>query len=129
MGKQPPNDPDPRWVTPPSNIPDDGSHTPGPWDLEVGTYFQSEARRILVTSANHGMLIANICHTELTDPRARATVDANALLVRAAPDLLAACEAATDALAAEFGEMGPPVVQEVLAQLREALAAAKEGEE
>ena len=62
-------------------------HTPGPWEITVGL-------NIVAATASGSKLIANIDKHEFDDE----TCQANARLLRAGPEMLAALEAAIDVL-------------------------------
>lgn len=88
-------------------------HTPGPWgftydgssDWSIGPADDPQARRI-----------ASVWDRD--DARA----EANVRLIAAAPELLAACKALSDALASRLGEfeMEPAVLYEAYALIRKA---------
>jgi Trm5-related predicted tRNA methylase len=61
------------------------THTPGPWRLVKDDYIMS----------HKGLLIGQICSEDATD------MDANARLIAAAPDLLAALKLAADIIGAD----------------------------
>lgn len=62
-------------------------HTPGPWDVKDMPHWGKGVRRA-IHGATQAPPIAQICG----DPRSAAENDANARLIAAAPDLLAALE-------------------------------------
>lgn len=66
-------------------------HTPGPWQVWYGgldgdTYF--------TIGSKYGDVSGVVCDYAVPSPRPSAEVRANARLIAAAPDLLAACQAA-----------------------------------
>ena len=69
-------------------------HTPGPGDLEEDTY----GEEIWLGGAGAGMIVVNgwVNGGCMDDPAQWATLQADARLIRAAPDLLAALEAIAD---------------------------------
>lgn len=97
-------------------------HTPGPWAIrEDCVGFDQQIVRWLIHDRNasgRGYKPIATVHAGFT----RAAADAR--LIAAAPDLLAACEAAT-ALLDEWGETIAGAGAEVYDQLRAALARAK----
>lgn len=99
-------------------------HTPGPWIADGGS-------RIQGANAKH---MYNICHMDgvpmhiesPTGTDCKAMTRANARLISAAPDLLAACEGAVQIIEQLIPEPSVRGVADVvLHQLRAAIAAAK----
>ena len=64
-------------------------HTPGPWDLEEGSY----GEEIWLGGTGAGMIVVNgwVNGGCMDDPVQWAKLQADARLIAAAPDLLAAC--------------------------------------
>ena len=104
-------------MNPPTSEPT--GHTPGPWTAENHRVF----------SNIHDL--PTLRHiTTVTYQRNDAETYANARLIAAAPDLLAACEAALAGFAGVESGMGAPgMLQDlpVIAQLRSAIALARGG--
>lgn len=86
------------------------NHTPGPWAVE------KPRTRSIITSGYKIVAILESGHT-----------DADAQLMAAAPDLLAACEAAEDVLSRLYyaTRVGQPGDGDVLTIVRAAIAKAK----
>ena len=90
-------------------------HTPGPWDVEP------KGSRHFVDGAD-GLTVAYI---DRAGVRERAEIEANALLIASAPDLLAACMSALRAL--EDNLQPGPMDADAKAGLRAAIARATGG--
>ena len=101
-------------------------HTPGPWKLS-GHEYPSAARGITVYCAQ-GVNIGTVCTTPYSGKGARAAdyarvAAANALLIAAAPDLLAASIKALEAL--RWAEAAELPVFEHIEELERAIAKAQ----
>lgn len=94
----------------------EGKHTPGPWKIVYGGMPNDEGFGIASNNANSPRGIVAECWpaTALREDRPR--IAADAALIAAAPDLLAACESALDAIDGNYAEVGE--------QLRAAIAKA-----
>lgn len=91
------------------------SHTPGPW--RVATSFSG--RTTTIKAKDRIFAVAAI--EKGKTPEEVACDPPNACLISAAPDLLAACEAA----AKEFSEFFPNVCGETLTQVEDAIRKAR----
>lgn len=84
------------------------THTPGPWHIESWHYKQPE--RTVLTVQTHADAVAQACDLWPPDECAR-EAEANARLIAAAPDLLAAldvaCEFLEDRMDVRDGQDGP----------------------
>ena len=92
-------------------------HTQGPWVL-------GDKRRhghLTVRSTRGGYPAGGIC--EVFDPMRGREIDANAHLIAAAPDLLAACEALVQSVAYAIDALDAPANSTMRANLADALAA------
>lgn len=97
-------------------------HTPGPWQCQV--YGKRSWGIFHLSDGVYGGTFAEVNNIGFTN-ESRDQAEANAHLIAAAPDLLAACEAA---LAARFGGDDPCCDADPLTnQLRAAIAKAKGG--
>jgi len=99
-------------------------HTPGPWQIldPSGDPFESNTRKV-IASGKHGGLICD-ASVHWYDP---VTARANARLIAAAPDLLAALELALEQIGqfTGWGKVTDPDAEAALADGRAALAKAK----
>ena len=77
----------------------EAQHTPGPWRLEAG-------RTIVTSSGAFYLAYGSDAHTSLPHFTSPTELDANARLIAAAPDLLAALEAVDNVI--ELVECGDP---------------------
>jgi len=96
-------------------------HTPGPWRFSEG----DKERRAMseVFKKNDKTFQIALVTCEWSNPHARAEDIANARLIAAAPELLAACEALCSS--DENGRFGKPSFPEAIQKAREAIAKAK----
>lgn len=71
-------------------------HTPGPWGLSHGGFKDSDGFSIATknAAAKNVMIVCECWPCSIVDQSHRDELSANARLIAAAPDLLAACEAA-----------------------------------
>ena len=88
-------------------------HTPGPWDVEP------KGSRHFVDGAD-GLTVA---YLDRAGVRERAEIEANALLIAAAPELLAALEDMTDRYARAMKDSGVSHYPEAMVEIRSARAA------
>lgn len=93
------------------------THSPGPWGTIKGQYSETMGGQWLVRDAE-SIYVAHV-HPRSDDGRPDATADANARLIAAAPDLLAACQFVLD------NAGGPPA--DMLSMIRAAVRKATEG--
>ena len=97
-------------------------HTPGPWFVVPGVPDQHGHTRAIVYHGNE-----NICNLYVAGRKRDDTVLGDAALISAAPELLAACKAAQDALyvCVSGGETGFDKKHDALDVLRAAIAKAE----
>jgi hypothetical protein len=95
-------------------MPDETQHTPGPWEVDGD---RDGDQLLVIQSESKG----EICNVTFTLGYGHAD-EANARLIAAAPDLLAACEAAL----ARENQRDTPAFSSLRGQLRNAIAKAKE---
>lgn len=72
-------------------------HTPGPWEWDEPSNWYGTAARVMVREP-----YGKIAQVQLSGWKPRSMAIANARLIAAAPDLLAACEAALEACELEM---------------------------
>lgn len=94
------------------------THTPGPWRVDIFRY-NAPGREAVPTIVTPADAIAEACPLWCPDDREAERL-ANARLIAAAPDLLAACQAALSQLTEEREEY----LQADIDQLRAAIATA-----
>jgi len=66
----------------------EAKHTPGPWTADVGQFGLTDAASVFVENEPDASLIADC--TDFDGPRSVEECQANALLITAAPEMLAA---------------------------------------
>ena len=88
-------------------------HTPGPWDVEP------KGSRHFVDGPD-GLTVA---YLDRAGVRERAEIEANALLIASAPELLAALEDITDRYARAMKDSGVSHYTEAMVEIRSARAA------
>jgi hypothetical protein len=94
-------------------------HTPGPWTIREPGYIEAKTRKghsVYLVGYAYNLEIARACE--------RGEVEANARLIAAAPELLAACEAAKPLLAMWARHAGSPSAGEALGKITAAIAKA-----
>ena len=80
-------------------------HTPGPWKVFEHSWSETS---ILAEGFDHGICRLDINHaTEESQEADSALMAANARLIAAAPDLLAALQEAVDGMGGSYGEWAP----------------------
>ena len=98
---------------------DEMSHTPGPWHVD-------EHAKHEITTEKGPFWVAHVnYHLEMNGELAKKEVEANARLISAAPDLLAVCQAARQALRSyQYGNGSPDLAVEIADACEAAIAKA-----